>query len=120
VKAALRAVPGRGMGYGLLRYLSAGEGAQRLRQLPAPTVGFHYLGQFDAALPAHAPFRLAPEEPGANRSAHARRTHPFVVIGLVVGGCLSLHWEYSVNQFQPATVEALARSYITRLMALLG
>ncbi|CAM2010729.1 non-ribosomal peptide synthetase [Acanthopleuribacter pedis] len=43
VKATLRAVPGKGLGYGLLRFLAE-------RDLPPlPRVLFNYLGRFDAA-----------------------------------------------------------------------
>ena len=48
VKEQLRAVPDRGIGYGLLRYLSP-EG-QRLEGLAKPEVSFNYLGQLDGAL----------------------------------------------------------------------
>src|SRR6185437_1507173 len=49
IKEQLRAVPGKGLGYGLLRYLNAGTAAE-LAGLPAPQLGFNYLGRFaDAA-----------------------------------------------------------------------
>ncbi|MFJ9746703.1 amino acid adenylation domain-containing protein [Streptomyces chartreusis] len=47
VKEQIRAVPGDGLGYGLLRYLNA-ETAPVLAELPVPQVGFNYLGRFDA------------------------------------------------------------------------
>ena len=36
---------GQGLGYGLLRYLNA-ETAGELAGLPAPQIGFNYLGRF--------------------------------------------------------------------------
>ena len=45
IKEQLRAVPGKGLGYGLLRYLNA-ETAGSLGGLPAPQLGFNYLGRF--------------------------------------------------------------------------
>ncbi|WP_126900393.1 non-ribosomal peptide synthetase [Streptomyces sp. WAC 01325] len=47
VKEQIRAVPGDGLGYGLLRYFNA-ETAPVLAELPVPQVGFNYLGRFDA------------------------------------------------------------------------
>ncbi|HLJ85388.1 MAG TPA: amino acid adenylation domain-containing protein [Candidatus Angelobacter sp.] len=47
VKEQLRAVPGKGLGYGLLRYLHR-EVGPRLAALPTPQVGFNYLGRFAA------------------------------------------------------------------------
>ena len=47
IKEQLRAVPGKGLGYGLLRYLN-GETAAQLAGVPAPQLGFNYLGRFAA------------------------------------------------------------------------
>jgi non-ribosomal peptide synthase protein (TIGR01720 family) len=47
IKEQLRAVPGKGRGYGLLRYLN-GETAAELAGAPAPQLGFNYLGRFAA------------------------------------------------------------------------
>ena len=48
VKEQVRAVPGNGLGFGLLRYLNP-EAAAVLAGYPAPQVGFNYLGRFTAA-----------------------------------------------------------------------
>ncbi|QKW35613.1 amino acid adenylation domain-containing protein [Actinomadura sp. NAK00032] len=48
VKEQLRAVPGKGVGYGLLRYLNE-ETAAALRPHPLGQIGFNYLGRFGAA-----------------------------------------------------------------------
>src|SRR5262249_8399437 len=58
VEEQLRAVPGNGLGYGLLRYLNAGTGSQ-LAGFAAAQIGFNYLGRF--AAPAGADWARAPE-----------------------------------------------------------
>ncbi|MFD1935556.1 amino acid adenylation domain-containing protein [Nonomuraea mangrovi] len=45
VKEQLRVIPGHGIGYGLLRYLNT-ETAPALAALPAPQLGFNYIGRF--------------------------------------------------------------------------
>ncbi|MEV2250525.1 non-ribosomal peptide synthase/polyketide synthase [Streptomyces sp. NPDC050147] len=45
VKEQLQRVPGDGLGYGLLRHLNA-RTAPELAALPAPQIGFNYLGRF--------------------------------------------------------------------------
>ncbi|MFH8476820.1 condensation domain-containing protein, partial [Streptomyces sp. NPDC018000] len=45
VKEQLRATPGRGAGYGMLRYLNP-DTAATLRGCPPPQIGFNYLGRF--------------------------------------------------------------------------
>ena len=49
VKEQLRALPGHGIGYGLLRYLDR-ESAAQLDGHAAPQLGFNYLGRFAAPL----------------------------------------------------------------------
>jgi non-ribosomal peptide synthase protein (TIGR01720 family) len=53
VKQQLRAVPGDGLGYGLLRYLNP-DTCGALAALPAPQIGFNYLGRFLTGTPARA------------------------------------------------------------------
>ncbi|MFI6253264.1 condensation domain-containing protein, partial [Streptomyces sp. NPDC051016] len=48
VKEQVQAVPGDGLGHGLLRHLNP-ETAPVLEALPVPQVGFNYLGRFAAA-----------------------------------------------------------------------
>ncbi|MFJ9890726.1 amino acid adenylation domain-containing protein [Streptomyces sp. NPDC091287] len=48
IKEQLRALPDKGMGYGLLRYLNP-QTASALAQLPDPQVSFNYLGRFPGA-----------------------------------------------------------------------
>ncbi|MFJ8057670.1 amino acid adenylation domain-containing protein [Streptomyces sp. NPDC096142] len=53
VKEQLRAVPDKGVGYGLLRYLNP-DTAARLADRPGPQVGFNYLGRISATdIPEH-------------------------------------------------------------------
>ncbi|MFC7895146.1 amino acid adenylation domain-containing protein [Streptomyces sp. NPDC057381] len=53
VKEQLRAVPGKGVGYGLLRWLNQETGEQ-LADCPAPQIGFNYLGRIsDSDVPEH-------------------------------------------------------------------
>ncbi|AUH39244.1 non-ribosomal peptide synthetase [Streptomyces sp. CMB-StM0423] len=47
VKEQAQAVPGDGLGHGLLRYLNAGT-ADAMAALPQPEIGFNYLGRFPA------------------------------------------------------------------------
>ncbi|RZB19441.1 amino acid adenylation domain-containing protein [Streptomyces sp. F001] len=51
VKEQIRAIPGDGLGYDLLRHLNP-ETAPALESAPAPQVGFNYLGRFTAGGPA--------------------------------------------------------------------
>ena len=48
IKEQLRAIPQRGIGYGLLRYLCADtQVVEQMRRLSEAELSFNYLGQFD-------------------------------------------------------------------------
>ena len=83
IKEQLRAVPGRGVPYGVLRYLRGGGVPARSR----PAVGFNYLGQFDVA-PGTPFLRAAAESPGPTAADDVPRPHPLDVNALVAEGRL--------------------------------
>jgi len=118
VKEQLRAIPQRGIGYGILRYLGNGGGApNRWKSVPEPAVSFNYLGQLDRLLPEDSVFRVLPSV-GPPRSARDRRRHLIAVEGKVVGGRLRFAWIYSENLHRRATIERLAEGFEQALRAL--
>jgi amino acid adenylation domain-containing protein/non-ribosomal peptide synthase protein (TIGR01720 family) len=120
VKEQVRAVPNRGIGYGLLRYLCEDNDVrQRLAHLSAGDVSFNYLGQFDQGLPEASPFEPAPEAAGPERSPKGLRTHLLDITGSVRDGRLTMKWTYSKNLHRRETVEALADSFLEELRALI-
>ena len=85
IKEQMRAIPNRGLGYGLLRYLNADTGPV-LEALPRPGLVFNYLGQFDLPQMGLDGFAFATERAGAARSEARRRDHAIEVNALVVRG----------------------------------
>jgi amino acid adenylation domain-containing protein/non-ribosomal peptide synthase protein (TIGR01720 family) len=120
VKEQLRAVPGRGVGYGLLRYLRDDAVAAELARLPEAEVSFNYLGQLDQALPEDGPVRRARESAGAPHGPRNLRRHLLDVNGSVLGGRLNVRFTYSENRHQRATIEALAGGFLAALRALVA
>ncbi len=114
-KERLRAVPRRGIGYGILRYLAGAAGVA-----VDPDVSFNYQGQLDASFGADALFRPAAEAPGATRHPGARRRYLLDVVAAVVDGRLRVRWHYGAAVHRPATVEALAERYAAALRAIVA
>ncbi|KJZ39777.1 non-ribosomal peptide synthetase [Pseudomonas fluorescens] len=119
IKEQLRAIPGKGLGYGLLRYL--GEPAQRqaLQDLPAPRITFNYLGQFDRQFDDAALLVPAPESGGQAQGDDAPLANWLTVEGQVYGGQLSLQWGFSRDLFAESTVQRLADAYTEELKTLI-
>ena len=121
VKEQLRRVPNRGLGYGLLRYLSDDATiAREMRALPQPQLRFNYLGQLDNVLPANSLFSLSKESTGAERDGKQRRAYLLDVSGAVSGGRLQLNIIYSENVHRRATIEELSRNLMQELRALIS
>jgi amino acid adenylation domain-containing protein/non-ribosomal peptide synthase protein (TIGR01720 family) len=120
VKEQLRAVPVRGIGYGLLRYLRGGEVAERLCQLSPPDVSFNYLGQLDQALPEASLFAPAEEPAGPPQDRRQERGHALALNGWVAGGRLRIDWTYSEALHRRSTVEGWAEELAGHLRALIS
>jgi amino acid adenylation domain-containing protein/non-ribosomal peptide synthase protein (TIGR01720 family) len=121
VKEQLRNLPNRGIGYGVLRYLSPdAEIRQQLRALPQAEVIFNYLGQLDRAVAEESPFRPARESSGSTRSPQARRAHLLEITGSVIGGRLQLSWTYNENIHQRSTIEEVAGDFLSSLQLLIA
>jgi amino acid adenylation domain-containing protein/non-ribosomal peptide synthase protein (TIGR01720 family) len=119
VKESLRAVPRRGLGYGLLRYMAAAETGERLAALPVPQVSFNYLGRFDPAMGEGGLFAFAPEAPRGTGGETTPGRHLFAIDALVLGDRLRINWTYDPGRHLPATAERLARGFLAEIAALI-
>ncbi|WP_109480692.1 non-ribosomal peptide synthetase [Paraburkholderia sp. C35] len=111
VKDALRAVPNKGVGFGVLRYLADEATRAALAALPRPRVTFNYLGQFGDAANDHA---LAARFGGAGceRDPAGPMSNALAIHAHIDGTRkLKVHWVYSAAMFDAGTVEKLARTF---------
>ncbi|MEE8586582.1 MAG: condensation domain-containing protein, partial [Acidobacteriota bacterium] len=121
VKEQLRSPPDKGIGYGLLRYLSKDRrAAARLQEMVPAEVSFNYLGQLDRALQRDGLFQAAAESAGPASQPSTPRTHLLEVTGRVSGGRLRLEFAFSSNRHRRATIERLGRSYLQILQGLIS
>ncbi|TBU87892.1 non-ribosomal peptide synthase/polyketide synthase [Phytopseudomonas dryadis] len=111
IKEQLRAVPNKGIGFGLLRYLGDAESQAALDGLAQPKVTFNYLGQFDNNFDEDALWLPATENKGAGQDENAPMANWLTIDGRVYQGQLSLTWTYSSDVFEEATINALAHAY---------
>ncbi len=108
-KECCRAVPNRGLGYGVLRHL-AGDGDLTRAEAEHPfEIVFNYLGQFDASSGLHAAFRLASERAGDDIALSRRREHRLGFNGEVRGGRLTFELDYSMADYVAATITGLVQ-----------
>lgn len=121
VKEQLRSVPHRGIGYGLLRYLSARSAdSAALASLPQPEISFNYLGQLDSRFGVTSIFTLGAESVGPTRSQRQMRRHLLSVDGSITAGRLRFSWTYSEAVHRRATIEQIASKFAESLRALIA
>ena len=111
IKEHLRAIPNKGIGYGLLKYLSGAE----LRQDQRAQVSFNYLGQFDQGMTSESMFRLSRDRSGEVCSPRAERAYLVEVNAMIVRKQLQVGWIYSQNVHSCGAIEDWAEIYIESL-----
>ncbi|RNB58932.1 amino acid adenylation domain-containing protein [Brevibacillus gelatini] len=121
VKEQLRRIPNKGVGYGILRYLSPDEELRtRLGEKAQAEISFNYLGQFDQAVSPESKFGMAQESRGAHLGENALRQHLLDVNSVITGEQLHVTWMYNENIHEESTIQALAASYMEALREIIA
>ncbi|MGJ5672512.1 MAG: amino acid adenylation domain-containing protein [Nostochopsis sp.] len=121
VKEQLRAVPNKGIGYGLLRYLSQdAEIRQQLQALPIAQISFNYLGQFDQVVNTSSLMQLADEPSGNSDSLQGQRSYLLEVNAMICNEQLQIEWTYSSNIHQHETIENIAQEFVETLQQIIA
>ncbi|MFI1105071.1 condensation domain-containing protein [Streptomyces melanogenes] len=122
VKEQLRRIPGKGIGYGLLRHLHP-AGAP-LAAADRPRLGFNYLGRFPAT--SDADWQMLPEygarldAPGPGMPmAHSVEVNA-IVLESASGPVLHADWAWAPGVFDEPEVRALAETWFRMLAALVA
>ena len=124
IKEQMRRIPHRGIGYGVLRYLSEDPGIkQKLADLSQAQVSFNYLGQFASDTVDDADIEadniMPTKSSGLTRSLRGSRHYLLEINGRVEKGQLRLCWTYSENYHNRETIKALANDFIASLQSLI-
>ncbi len=115
VKEQLRRIPGGGIGYGVLRYLSD---ETELQGAGPVELSFNYLGQMDQVLDTDSLFDGAAEPTGPQRSERGRQRYALEVTAAVAGGKLTVQFTYNEHLHAAATIEDVSNEYIEALREL--
>lgn len=120
IKEQFRRIPGGGIGFGLLRYLSNDPAIiAQLGSLPQAEVIFNYQGRSAQAGAGDVLFVPAKEARGSSLSPEWKRHHLLEIDAIVIGNQLSTYWRYSERRHQRATIEHLAQWFIDALQLLI-
>ncbi|MGB5927177.1 MAG: amino acid adenylation domain-containing protein [Cyclobacteriaceae bacterium] len=118
VKEQLRAIPVKGLGYGMLRYLTDSQPLEK--HVLQPAVCYNFFGQFDQET-GNLSLPFAEESSGPTQHPdEVRLGYDFYITALIENSKLTLRIEFSQKQYQPATVTRLAEEFISRLQRVLS
>ncbi len=117
VKEILRTIPGKGLSYGVLRYLS--EHGESLKKLEERRVAFNYLGQFDGTMMDGELFCIGEEPHGPDISPCNGIINLLDINGFVSRGSLSMTFGYSIHIWDEKVIKDLSENFIESLKELI-
>jgi amino acid adenylation domain-containing protein/non-ribosomal peptide synthase protein (TIGR01720 family) len=120
IKEQLRAVPHKGLGFAVLRYLADDETRQTMAALPQAPITFNYLGQFDQSFDDHALFRPLDASAGLAHDPDASLPSELSIDSQVYAGELVLRFTFSDQRHAAQTIETLAQAYVDELRGLIA
>jgi amino acid adenylation domain-containing protein/non-ribosomal peptide synthase protein (TIGR01720 family) len=120
LKQQLHSIPNKGIGYGILRYLSNNHQIREsLKSLPQAEIAFNYLGQFDSTFSESSLFKLARESTGAEASGQNQRSHLLSFGAFIINSQLEINCTYSHNLHQSNTIDALLQKWFKVLQEII-
>lgn len=119
VKEYMRNIPDKGVGYGVLRYLTP-YGKQQFGTRPQkPEIRFNYLGDFDAFI-EQSLFTLSDIPAGPLVSPDSERQYALDINMLVIHGSLNVMINYDKFQYDEKLVNNLAESFRVQLIKIIN
>ncbi|MCJ8272174.1 MAG: condensation domain-containing protein, partial [Psychrosphaera sp.] len=104
VKESHRAIPHKGIGFGVLKYLKQDSA---FASLANSELMFNYLGQFDQVINDSTYFGSATESTGEEMSPNRTPTHGLAMNGMVAGGQLGFTLSFDQAKYHKVAMQAL-------------
>ena len=112
IKETLRKIPNKGIGYGILKYLTPGEKKQGASFSLEPGLSFNYLGQFGQETGSAGPgLQLSGLPRGDSFSPEMERFYALEFSAITLGTTFSFTFSYSRHEYLGTSIEALAAGY---------
>ncbi|WP_456279946.1 surfactin non-ribosomal peptide synthetase SrfAA [Bacillus sp. K7] len=118
MKEDIRHVPNKGVGYGILRYLTAPEHKEDVAFSIQPDVSFNYLGQFDDMSDAGL-FKRSELPSGQSLSPETEKPNALDVVGYIENGKLTMSLAYHSLEFHEKTIQTFSDSFKAHLLRII-
>jgi amino acid adenylation domain-containing protein/non-ribosomal peptide synthase protein (TIGR01720 family) len=114
VKETLRRIPKRGIGYGILQYLT-----KREKPSNTPEVRFNYLGQFGQQM-ENSQFTFSSLPSGQLQNPKMKRTYTLELNAVVVNDTFTLNLQYSNKEYKQETILAFLDLFQHQLKSIMS
>lgn len=104
VKEQLRSIPNKGIGYGILRYITDPDLMNGSKLDIEPDICFNYLGQLDREVNTEL-FSISKLSTGNSISLKSERVNSIEINGMIVGGELTFTCNYNKKEFKESTIK---------------
>ncbi|MCP4218602.1 MAG: amino acid adenylation domain-containing protein [bacterium] len=118
VKEGLRLIPNKGIGYGILRYLTPPQMKEELVFRERPRVAFNYMGQFEEGSTGRQ-FSMSDMPLGDNASLLMESLYLLEINSMIADGKLEVRVAYNTFQLKSERARALADTYKDFLLAII-
>lgn len=115
VKEDLRHIPNKGIGYGLLRYLTNTNKISEQSFSLRPDISFNYLGQFDGSLSAKW-LERSPFASGDPQSGETDKMSAIDIVGFIEDGIFTITLAYNSKEYAHETVQRLTDAFKMHLL----
>jgi non-ribosomal peptide synthase protein (TIGR01720 family) len=115
VKEAIRTVPNNGIGYGIMKYMTADGQAMETKRAE---IRFNYLGQFDREV-ENPLFSFCRERSGSDVALENHMTAVIEIDAMILSGEFSADIKYNKEVFNEAAISSFGDNYIKNLEMLL-
>ncbi len=113
-KESLRHIPNKGIGYGILKYLTKPENREGISFNRYAEISFNYLGQFDNDVNTEV-FKASNMPLGNSVSLRSEKTYSIDISGIITGGRLGLGFSYNKNEYAEETIKKITEIYSCEL-----
>jgi len=120
IKEQFRAVPNKGIGFGILRYLSSSDLTKDLANINEPEIGFNYLGKFDQVDENKIDFGRVIENSSYERDPKNMRVHKIDFSAKILDGKLLCSISFSNNIFNEQSIKKFMTIFKNQLEELIA
>ncbi len=118
VKENLRHIPNKGIGYGILRYLTDKNKLNGMDFKLKPEIGFDYLGQFDQDMPVGL-FEMSRIYTGNQSGLRNDSLYSLSFTAIVADSKLLISLEYNSGEYSEQTIQNILEKYRNNLCAII-